>query len=56
MKDFNGSKICGVNPNGVSYGNDPFGCGFRPCISLKSDIIKITEGEGTKESPYVIGK
>ena len=32
-------------------------CGLRPCISLKSNIIKITEGDGkSPDSAYVIGK
>lgn len=30
--------------------------GIRPCISLKSDIIKIIDGDGTEESPYIIEK
>ena len=31
--------------------------GFRPCISLRSDIIKIISGDGTSENTaYVIGK
>lgn len=31
--------------------------GLRPCISLKSNIIKITSGDGkSADTAYVIGK
>ncbi len=32
----------------------PYNFGFRPCISLRTDI-KIIGGDGGKESPYIIG-
>lgn len=35
----------------------PFRIGLRPCISLKSNIIKITSGDGkSADTAYVIGK
>lgn len=30
--------------------------GLRPCISLKTDVIKIIGGNGTEENPYIIGR
>lgn len=30
--------------------------GLRVCISLKSDVIKIIDGDGTEKNPYIIGK
>ena len=47
--------LCRVDPDGRVLGESRTS-GFRPCISLKSDIIKIIKGEGTPESPYVIRK
>ncbi len=29
--------------------------GFKPCILLKSDVIKITGGNGTEANPYTLG-
>lgn len=29
---------------------------IRPCISLKANVIKIIDGDGTEESPYIIEK
>lgn len=44
-----------IGRDGVVQGNSSQ-YGIRPCISLKSNVIKITDGNGTEESPYIIGK
>ena len=43
--DLDWFRICGVQSDGNTYGR-----------SLKANVIKITQGNGTEESPYVIGK
>ena len=50
------SKVWFVNSNGGSGYNYSltYGLGVRPSVNLKSDI-QITEGDGTKSNPYVIG-
>ena len=49
-----GYALCylGDNEAGTSK---TFADGLRPCISLKSSIIKVTGGDGTEENPYTIG-
>ena len=54
---FGRTQLCGMwsdgGVRGVSYS---FTNGLRPCISLKSDIIKITGGDGLSEATaYTIG-
>lgn len=44
-----------VNNSGF-YPHQTASVGIRPCISLKSEVIKIIDGDGTKESPYIIEK
>ena len=53
--DMNGDRICAVYSDGDTYGmSDTYG--LRPCISLKSSIIRITGGDGTSEdTAYTIG-
>lgn len=47
--------MCYVGSGGVSSGASNMG-GIRPCISLKTDVIKITGGDGkSEETPYTIG-
>lgn len=42
---------------GSDNGGRSYNMGFRPCISLKSDIIKIIDGDGKSEkTAYIIGK
>lgn len=50
-----GGSMCDVYSSGSLVGrSDKFG--IRPCISLKSDIIKITDGDGkSPETAYIIG-
>ena len=48
-------NICTINSNG-SITIDGYSDGLRPCISLKSNIIKITGGDGKEGNPYIIGK
>lgn len=49
-------NVCTVYANGTSKG-ELREYGLRPCISLKSDIIKITGGDGKNaDTAYVIGK
>ncbi len=48
--------MCRVHAGGAAVGNVTK-YGLRPCISLKSDIIRITGGDGLSENTaYVIGK
>ena len=49
--------MCGVNWSNSGTWGYPRTSGLRPCISLKSNIIKITGGDGTSEgTAYTIGK
>ena len=51
-----GDDLCGVYSGGNASGNSREN-GLRPCISLKSDIIKITGGTGEDaDNAYIIGK
>lgn len=48
--------LCNLNSVGYTKGNS-YESGFRPCISLKSDNIRITGGDGmSEETAYTIGK
>ena len=48
-------NICIVLSDGHTYGAS-YTHGLRPCISLKSDVIRITGGDGTSEdTAYTIG-
>ncbi len=48
-------NICIVISDGHTYGAS-YTHGLRPCISLKSDVIRITGGDGTSEdTAYTIG-
>lgn len=47
---------CSADWYGRTYGF-AYTTGLRPCISLKSDSIKITGGDGTSaDTAYTIGK
>ena len=50
--------LCNVTYSGRANGrSNSSSNGLRPCISLKSDIIRITGGDGTSEgTAYIIGK
>ncbi len=52
--ELSGNYMGGVNSSG---GNQGKRCnnGLRPCITLNSNIVKITDGEGTSEKPYILG-
>lgn len=53
--DLNNYWMCNANSGGGTKGNF---CtfGLRPCISLKSNSIKITDGDGkSQETAYIIG-
>ncbi len=59
MQELGGKRLCRVyfGSVGTSVIGDSGSYGLRPCISLKSDIIKITGGDGTsEETAYIIGK
>lgn len=50
------SGVCSVYSDGRAYGRSYTG-GLRPCVSLKSDIIRIIGGNGLREdTAYTIGK
>ena len=51
--DIQGMDLCGVFSIGIVYGSLRES-GFRPCLSLRTDI-KIVEGKGSKEVPYILG-
>lgn len=54
--DLGNITLCVVCSDGFS-GGFSFDRGLRPCISLKSNIIKITSGDGkSADTAYVIGK
>lgn len=54
--DLGSNNMCRVRSDGTTGGN-LHTYGLRPCISLKSNIIKITDGDGTSvETAYIIGK
>lgn len=49
------NNLCFVGPTGAVFGSSNT-YGLRPCISLKSDIIKITDGDGkSPQTAYIIG-
>ena len=54
--DLYSNRMCDVTLGGFTSGYSG-AYGLRPCISLKSNIIKITGGDGTSEgTAYTIGK
>ncbi len=44
----------GVNSKGGNMGTKCYN-GLRPCITLNSYIVKIIDGNGTSEQPYILG-
>lgn len=52
----NKAGLCGIDSTGAANGY-PYEFGLRPCISLKTDSIKVIGGNGKNaDTAYVIGK
>lgn len=52
--ELDGDYMGGVNSSGGNNGQECYN-GLRPCITLNSSIIKIVDGKGTSDQPYILG-
>lgn len=52
--ELSGDYMGGVNFEGGNMGKRCYN-GLRPCITLNSSVIKIVDGNGTSNQPYILG-